>query len=309
MRIVALVSWFEENPRWLRDAILSLDGLVDMVVAVDGAYATFPQAKAKSSRKQYDAIETAAMRLGVPCHIHTPSRPWQGGEVQKRSAMFNIGLQHATPNEDWYLIFDADERVVSAEPDRVRTILATTPLDVGQVMFDEPGADDNRHWPVPIVFRAIPGLHVVGSHYTYRCPDGRYLWGNARNRRLAPRVALPIVVEHLTRQRANARRNRSKAYYRHRDQHGLESDSGKGWCGWDDCKDRAVRNVEINLRPYTANGRHHGHIGDWITACDKHARMAEARKRYYILGHGGDPNTVVFKDRPGPAPDMEGAAA
>jgi hypothetical protein len=309
MKVIALVSWFEENPRWLRDAILSLDGLADVVVAADGAYATFPQAKAKSGLKQYHAIERASAKIGATCHIHTPSEPWQGGEVQKRSAMFGLGLQHAVPNEDWYLVFDADERVVTVDVPRVRELLATTPLDVGQVMFDEPGATDHKTWPVPIVFRAIPGLHVVGSHYTYRLPDGRYLWGNARNRRLAPRVALPIVVEHLTRQRADARRRRSKAYYNHRDANGLESDSGKGWCGWDGCEERAVRNVEVDLRHWYVNGGYHGMLGDWITACDKHARMAEARKRYIIAGYGGDPDKVVFKDRPGPAPDMEGAAA
>jgi hypothetical protein len=220
-RIVALLSWYDEDPAWLERCIRSLPMVhVAGLIALDGAYSLYPDAKARSHHSQTEAIERAAQAAGIPCQVHHPTEPWDG-EVQKRNRLFELA---ETTSADWYMIVDADE-FVTAAPDNVPERLAQTPFDVAAVTLREPGHPmGTMIYPThPKFFRAIPGLRAVTDHFTYTAPDGRKLWGNAKTAHLEPRADLTAVtVEHHNQLRHPDRRKAALTYYQTRDQAGVE---------------------------------------------------------------------------------------
>src|SRR4051794_1394880 len=104
MRIHALLNWFDEPPAALAACVASLKlGAVDSVIAIDGAYALFPDAKPNSPPDQAAVIHETARTLGITCTIHTPNQTWAGNEVQKRTSLFD--LAHAiSDNGDWWWV-------------------------------------------------------------------------------------------------------------------------------------------------------------------------------------------------------------
>src|SRR6266480_813980 len=91
MRIFALLSWYDEHPDHLRRAVASLKGFADVLVAVDGAYATFPDAGPLSPASNWQAITEACVDAGLGFSPHHPYLPAWEGEVAKRAAMFEFG--------------------------------------------------------------------------------------------------------------------------------------------------------------------------------------------------------------------------
>jgi hypothetical protein len=221
VRIVALLSWYDEDPAWLERCIRSLpQARVSALIALDGAYSLYPDAKARSHRSQHEAIERAAQAAGIPCQIHAPDAPWDG-EVQKRNHLFDLAEQ--TP-ADWYMVMDADEFIISAPKD-VPARLARAPFDVAAVTLREPGHPlGTMIYPThPKFFRAIPGLRAITDHFTYTTPDGRKLWGDAKRCHLEPRADLTsVTVEHHNQLRHPDRRKAALTYYETRDQAGIE---------------------------------------------------------------------------------------
>jgi hypothetical protein len=221
VRIVALLSWYDEDPAWLDRCIRSLPQAgVSAILALDGAYSLYPAANAASDPDQVNAIRHAAEHAGIPCRIKQPATPW-AGEVEKRNRLFELAEQTTA---DWYLIIDADEFITSAPPD-VPARLAQSPFDVAAVTLREPGHPlGTVVYPThPKFFRAIHGLRAVTNHYTYTTPDGRKLWGNAKTDRLEPRHDLTaLTVEHHNQLRHPDRRGAALAYYRTRDRAGVE---------------------------------------------------------------------------------------
>jgi hypothetical protein len=212
MRIVALLSWYHEPASFLKRCIHSLNGVADHLVAVDGAYQLFPNGKARSPEQNYRAIRKAAMSTGIGLTIHTPDRPWQGNEIEKRDRMFRLAEHH---DPDWYLVIDADEELVQPPAD-LRDQLATTTRDVASVRLVDAGTT-GRHVNLPMFFRAIPGIQVKDRHYGYTTPDGRILWGDSDTRRAEPRLTLDMRVNHYTQRRPHQRQAQARAYYQDRE--------------------------------------------------------------------------------------------
>lgn len=224
LRLVALLSWYDETSETLQRCVTSLKALhVDHVVALDGAYALYPDGRPMSHPDQATMIRASCSRISAGCTVETPETVWQGNEIEKRNHLFRLGERHTT-DKDWFVVFDADETARCASPD-VKARLAATPFDVGAVTLHEAGHPFGTvtFQTFPMFFRAIRGLSVQGNHFTYVTPDGRKLWGDARRDRLEPRADLTdIVVEHHKQFSPQDRRRAAERYYQARDDAGVE---------------------------------------------------------------------------------------
>ena len=224
-QIVALLSWYDEPTEWLARAIHSLAKLrVNHLIALDGAYAHYPDPEPRSSPDQHAAIRDACMDARIPVTIRAPTEPW-ATEIDKRNRMFELAETITEPS-DWYFVIDADEFVTEA-PNDIRERLERSPFDVGAVTLHEPGHPmGTLVFPThPKLFRAIRGLRAVDNHYKYTTPDGRHLWGNAKTDRLEPRHDLTgLTVQHHSQLRHTDRRRAALDYYDTRDRLELETD-------------------------------------------------------------------------------------
>lgn len=236
-RIVGLLSFYDEQPSWLSAAITSHANAVDHIVAVDGAYGLYPGGKARSSLEEHEAIASTCYAAGLGLTLHTPDTVWYGNEVEKRSFMFSLA---ETVGADWYFVIDADHLLTDL-PFDLRDRLAATDLNAAQVRawerrnYDTEKAnkiaaefawDRSHEFAVRLLFRALPGLHCEGNHYTYVTGDGRKLWGNTTYEGHDVEDCLDLTdlrVEHRTQVRDLARRQSAKDYYRRRDRSRAEA--------------------------------------------------------------------------------------
>jgi len=221
VKVIGLLSWYEEPAPWLAECVAGLARVCDHLVAVDGPYALFPGATRKpaSGSEQADTIARTAAGAGIGCTIHSPREPWWGNEVAKRDYMFRLAMTMAQPGVDWLLRVDADE-VFTSVPVDTKKMLAETDLDVAEVTMWERGVDDGQdsQFPIRVAFRALPGIRVQQAHYVVTVPgqDGgtRVLVGNDTVHQAE--LALPlwdVRLEHRTRQRAAMRRAAKDRYY------------------------------------------------------------------------------------------------
>lgn len=229
MRLVAMLSWYEESSQWLAALVASLQKAnVDHIVAVDGAYALFPDSMSqpRSGPEQPQAIIECAHTLGIGVTIHRPTIVWGGNEVQKRNHLVQLALAE-TEETDWLLQIDADELVTHAPPDLHRQ-LQQAEEDVAGVYFYQ----RNTKQPLPpensvpkfnpltmtegfyghrILFRAQRDLHIEGAHYGY-VANGTYLRGKEHDP--APALDLPdFKVEHRHNFRMPSRHTAALEYY------------------------------------------------------------------------------------------------
>jgi len=209
MRVVGLLSWYEEPASWLAATVAALARLCDHVIAVDGPYAQFPGAlrKPASGSEQADVIAHTAAGAGIGCTVHTPRSPWWGGEVEKRDWMFRAA-ELVTTESDWLLVVDADEVLTDVPPDTKR-LLAASANDVAEVrIWDRDGSEvlDRR------LLRAQRGIRVEGAHYVWTSPQG-VLRGNT-TQDLAPAEPLwDVRMEHRYRHRNEDRQAAKRSYY------------------------------------------------------------------------------------------------
>lgn len=220
VKIIGLLSWYDERPSWLAGVVTALAHHVQIahLIAVDGAYGVYPQPKAYSGSEQHGAILETCRNHEIGVTIHAPQEPWFGNEVEKRNFCWHLAETIAEEHEDWYFICDADTFVTSALG--LHQHLERAQEDVGQVAFAEPvdGSFDPGGCFLRCIFRAIPGLRFDTNHFTYRLPDGRNLHDPTE-----PAISLPMVtVEHRTQWRDPWRKEKQKLYYRRRDELGLE---------------------------------------------------------------------------------------
>jgi hypothetical protein len=239
-RVCALLSWFDESPIWLAACIASLAGVVDHLVAVDGAYALYPQARASSPVDQLEAVCETAAAARVGLTLHVPDAPWAGNEIEKRNATVRLAQAAGCVGDDWWLMVVDADLVVIAESGGLRTALASTFCDVAEyhvITRDDPFADEavahaarTGLWQkrsgqgVRGLYRSVPSLRYEGSHYIVRNDHG-FLWGNANFQDFLPAadVQMEITFDHRSRLRDLERREQQKAYYRVRDALGVES--------------------------------------------------------------------------------------
>lgn len=230
MRIVGLLSWYDESPAMLAAAVTSVAPLVDHIVAVDGAYILFPEAQPASPADQANTIRDVALAHNLAVTVHHPNARWLGNEVEKRTFMFRLA-EAVTTSDDWYYVMDADEQVTHVHCDH-RAILASTSHDTAEVSYwwhrphKTPGA---YPFPTPLreqqgitkFFRAIPGLHCHGNHYWYRTPDERTLWHPGRPAE-EPENLRDIRVQHRNQERDLWRQQQAAGYYKRRDDNHIE---------------------------------------------------------------------------------------
>jgi hypothetical protein len=218
MNVVALLSWYDEDPAWLAETTASLSKLCDHVVAMDGAYALFPDAlrKPTSEPGQGEVIARTARGCGMAATIHTPSGPWWGNEVEKRDRMLELGMAVADAG-DWFLSIDADE-VLATAPSGVRDDLHETDKNVAQVTFWE---REYGKYPIRRLFRAQFGMRISGAHYRVVVGD-RVLVDHGGVEE--PALNLPdVVLEHRGGLRSESRRRQKAQYNADRDQLGVEA--------------------------------------------------------------------------------------
>ena len=227
MKIVGLLSWYEESPAWLVECVASAARVCDHLIAADGPYAMFPGALRKpfSGTEQADAILRTAAGAGIGCTLHAPREPWWGGEIEKRDFMFHIGSAFTTA-ADWYLRIDADEFLTTVPPD-VKQRLAATELNVAEVTLWEREAsaqvaelvDTSADYETPFrcLFRALPSIRIEQAHYIVTADNpagGRFvLRGNDNHHKQDDaEQLLDLRLEHRTRLRP-AGRQRIKQIY------------------------------------------------------------------------------------------------
>lgn len=233
MKVVALISWWEEAPSWLAATVSSAAKLCDHVVAIDGAYALMPAGTPRSEPSQAETVLRTCDALNVGCTVVRPKDVWHGNEVEKRSFAFAECRNLVTPGEDWIIVLDGDD-VLTQVPEDTRTKLELTEKDVVEVSLwerqtwlnDETAAaaqvldlpPESAHFQRRI-YRAAERIDVVGAHFCYRATDGdesRWYWGTDDHGLVEALKLHNVRIEHRTRHRDLNRRQAAKDYYERR---------------------------------------------------------------------------------------------
>lgn len=105
--VTAALSWYDEPVKDLERAVRSLAGIADRIVALDGAYARFPNGRSSSPREQAEAIRRVSEEIGIACLILSVDRLW-AGQIEKRNYLVRVASRDA----DWVLVMDADQVIV-----------------------------------------------------------------------------------------------------------------------------------------------------------------------------------------------------
>lgn len=220
MRVVGLLSWFDEDPQMLYDAVKSHAQVCDMIVALDGRYRLFDHPQTRSGEAEYVAIREACRDTGMGLVLREPDGPWDGpwgGEVAKRAHLFDLAMQ-VTDDSDWLWVFDGDV-VLEHATDDWREQLAATDRLVAEVELDDDGRRRVNH---ATVFKALRGLTVTEHHWHYHVPGGPVLWDYEAL--AVPRLDLSelVLIRHRDSEREALRKKRRAGYYRLRDRKGVE---------------------------------------------------------------------------------------
>jgi hypothetical protein len=293
MRIIALLSFYDEPPKALT---LCVEGLhragVDHLVAVDGAYALYPDGKPDSPAEQRGVIDAACRHFGLGLTMHVPQTSWQGNEIEKRSFLFAAGWLNAQPG-DWLMVMDADQFVVES-PANLKQQLTECGKDVAEVTFIDVQAQaaGREDWPerfsVPILFRAQP-IHVEQNHYTYVATETRrVLWGKHVEPGSGYDLRDEFVIEHHHEVRSAERRHAKAVYYGDRDTAGIE------------VTDKCQR-----CNATTAQVRRHGKlrrspklkapVADIVDLCHSCAREIDRVNRRRLITWGYDPDVQILQ--------------
>ena len=233
MKVVALISWWEEAPSWLAATVASAAKLCDHVVAVDGAYALMPGGTARSEAMQAETILRTCDALDMGCTVVRPKDVWFGNEVEKRTFCFAECRNVVTPGEDWIIVLDGDD-VLTHVPDDTKTKLQLTDRDVAEVQLwdretwisdETAAAAQNLELPPHStqiqrrIFRAADEIVVSGAHFCYQARRGdetSWYWGT-HDHGLTPALALHEVrIEHRTKHRDKWRKRQAQDYYERR---------------------------------------------------------------------------------------------
>lgn len=297
MKLIGLLCWYDEPARMLIACIKGLrDAGVTHLVAVDGAYALYPDAKAASDPVQQGAIVTACRELGMTCTLHVPAEPWQGNEVEKRGFLFELGWTVADEG-DWFWVQDADQ-IVTRWPTNLLDVLASTEADAAEVEFVDVVAQraQQKDWPerfvVRSLFRAQP-IKVGPAHCNYWTADGRSLWNGSGNIDGTEPLDLSgvVEVEHRPDVRPHERQAAKMQFYALRDDLGIE----RGDCH--KCGERAARLVAYRWRMSSI-----GPVAEWHECCEACAVKVERRSEYELRALGVDPESVRVENRNGRIP-------
>lgn len=229
--ICALMAFYDDPPDAIERAIRSVEGLATHLVAVDGAYASFPGGEAHSHAELPERIREAAFAIGIDLLLYMPEDVWVGGEPEKRDRMFRMG--DAT-GADWFTVLDSDFRFTYPEGQNAvfEVLDGALGFEVGEVELIDylTNAETNERERIvsklPLFYRAAgyAPIRVGPTHYhTRREGSGTHLWGCANTPRVPWFDMTGVVsVEHEWWHRDDNRQIRKWTYYFQRDQAELE---------------------------------------------------------------------------------------
>lgn len=241
MRLIGVLSWYDESPHWLSTAVAGVSRFCDYLVAVDGAYALFPRGRPRSHPQQVEAIVQTAEATGLGLLLHQPQTTWRGNELEKRNFALDLAGTIAR-EDDWLLVFDADYHLLQCEPEVIRASLENCPEDVATYLLLD-GKDflasaeleqfaASRHidteWTQATrdIYRWNPTLRVGPAHWCYSVEAaGERRWLRGPYEDLADCLDLNrnLAFYHRTQDRAQSRRRSAEMYYHLRDQHQIET--------------------------------------------------------------------------------------
>lgn len=291
MKLIGLLSWFDESVTWLAASIGSMMRLgMDHVIAIDGAYDLYPNGRRMSGSEEHVAIYDACTATGMGCTVHVPTRLWKD-EMEKRDTLFALAEYVAESDQDWFFSFDADHIVTDVLLHDFKATLAGLDTDAASVCLYErfdphinPKGDDPsrlRWTPLRCAFRNVGGIHTYINHCTYVDKDDRWLWGNARQgAELIPSTELfDVRIEHRTMLRDPTRKLEAKVYYDRRRRLNTERPP----CRW--CNEPGIVQLPNDLDkdtfvPFDPSGEPGDEISrdtykmGWIEVCDNHVRRA-----------------------------------
>jgi hypothetical protein len=224
MRVVLGVSWYDERPEWLAAVLAGFGQVADAVVAVDGAYAWFPEARARSHPAQAEAVIAAAEALNIDCVVRRPGEPFEGNEVGKRNHLLRLA---GALEPDWVVMADGDYLVTTVDPEGVLGALAATDLNVASYELED--VVDGEPWTLEMrdIFRWAPDLRYDTAHYTVRGTYGGRLETLRGPHADADALSLHggLVAVHRSRSRPARRQIDAQRYYAARDAAGIESEA------------------------------------------------------------------------------------
>lgn len=214
MRICAALCWFDESAEFLTRCVSSLEGLVDAIVAVDGAWELF-DGRAWSPDLQQWAIKTAAFKAGIGCEVIVPPQRWRS-QVEKRAK----AMEAAGDGSDWVFVIDADEYVEAVDVQTVRAELEHSALHVAEVTHRNLDLDPSYNPDPPRAgltrrfYREGSTVIVVHSGYVR---NGEYLHASD-----AVDLRESVAIVHDNWNRGDARNRRSRDYRKARQREGVE---------------------------------------------------------------------------------------
>jgi hypothetical protein len=242
MKVIGLLSWFDESPTWLAATVASFGRICDHVVAVDGRYSMYEDDRTSSTTEQHEAIVETCRGTGLGLTLDVARRPY-ATEMEKRTHLFQLASIHAETFRDWFFILDGDEVLIEA-PGRkhVHSVLKTLTERKQSVataqLFEvvDPHADARRdeisrkvetdlHYSTttPRFWRALADMRVTGYHYHYsgiaEHGDREVLWGSASSEDLVPwhHFGEDVLIENRCLKRAITRKKKRDEYYHLRD--------------------------------------------------------------------------------------------
>lgn len=218
MKIIAMLSFYDEDPQWIEELMVGVSQFADVLVAIDGAYDLY-----KGERKFSERQITAPMFASGIEHVHLDiGHEWSGNETEKRQYMLDKALDISEPG-DWLMIVDSD--YLFKEIPRIdifRKTLQTTSAEAIDINFYESEDGTGVH-KMRMFMRALPGMFMDGNHFTYRLPDGRHHHVLVRDSTAPSIQAEDILVQHRCYLRDEKRREDQTAYYEQRDEQGIET--------------------------------------------------------------------------------------
>lgn len=181
MRVWALVVWFDEPVELLERMLRSLDGFVDGVIALDGAYATFPHSGDGSSAPEQHAVFRDVCRE-LALDLVLPAGRVYASQADKRQHAFRLAQRHGTLFSDYTMIVDADEAIVGGDAAAFRARLLDGPqFETGMVWLDtlepEQGEAD----------RSLRGIHHPRNSSCVSGVGYRRVFRLLRDLRVGPR--------------------------------------------------------------------------------------------------------------------------
>lgn len=218
MTITAMLSWFDEPPALLRQAVRGAAIICDRIVAADGAYYLVPDKASTSPPAQRRAIRETAKECGMQVEFLKP-QIW-AGQVAKRSAV----LQVAKNDSDWVMSLDADWKI-SGDREAIREELDLAHRNgYEQISVDFFTPDDPsrpleekaaNEWHVrqlgtmqqlAFIYRTMPKMEYHKNHWSIFCEDeegrkvglfGAYNYPYSYRRAKSGYLHAPHLFEHL----------------------------------------------------------------------------------------------------------------